>query len=123
MAHFDLSYWHATIKTYAYFREFGFFRIFFCQKSDPIMVKSHFKNTMENPFFEVPFFLDKTLQIFFYNSNYIGLCLKTAFRNNFGPWEVPKLENLHFHFHAFSGWGTSQGPKLFLKAFFTQSPI
>ena len=28
---------------------------------------------------------------------------------------MPKLENLHFHFHAFSGWGTSQGPKLFLK--------
>ena len=28
----DLSYWHATTKTYAYFGEFGFFRIFFAQK-------------------------------------------------------------------------------------------
>ena len=44
------------------------------------------------------------------------LC-KTAFGNHFGPWEVPKLENLYFHFHAFSG----RGPKLFPKAVFTQS--
>jgi hypothetical protein len=52
MATFDLSYWHATTKTYAYFREFGCFRIFFRQKSDPTMVKSHFENTMGNPFFD-----------------------------------------------------------------------
>ena len=52
MATFDLSYWHTTTKTYAYFREFGFFRIFFRQKSDPTMVKSHFENTMGNPFFD-----------------------------------------------------------------------
>ena len=37
---------------------------------------------------------------------------------DFGPWEVPKLENLHFHFPVFSGWGTSRGPKLIPKAFF-----
>ena len=41
---------------------FGLFRICFRQKSDPTMVKSHFKNTIGNSFFEVPFFLDKTLQ-------------------------------------------------------------
>ena len=52
MATLYLSYWHATTKTYAYFREFGFFRIFFRQKSDPTMVKSHFENTMGNPFFD-----------------------------------------------------------------------
>ena len=34
-------------------------------------------------------------------SNCIRLCVKTALGNNFGPWEVPKLENLYFHFHAF----------------------
>jgi hypothetical protein len=65
MAHFDLSYWHATTKTYAYFREFGFIRIFFCQKSDPTMVKSHFKNTMGNPFFEAQFFETKRSKFFF----------------------------------------------------------
>ena len=32
--------------------------------------------------------------------------------------EVPELENLHYHFHAFSGWGTSQSPKSVLKAAF-----
>ena len=43
IGHFsDLSYWHATTKTYAYFGGFGFFRVFFRQKSDPTMVKSHF---------------------------------------------------------------------------------
>ena len=72
---------------------------------------------------KAPFFLDEMLKKKVKNNNYIGLCVKTAFRNNFGPREVPKLENLNFHFHAFSGWDTSRGPKLFLKAFFTQSPI
>ena len=57
------------------------------------------------------------------NSKYIGRGVKTAFKNNFGPWEVPKQENLHFYFHTFSGWGTSGSPKLFLKAVFTQSHI
>ena len=28
---------------------------------------------------------------------------------------------MHFHFHVFSGWGTFQGPKLNLKAFFSSS--
>ena len=46
-----------------------------------------------------------------------------AFKTNFGPRDVPKLENLHFHFYAFSGWATFRGPKLFLKAVFTQIPI
>ena len=50
--------------------------------------------------------------------NYRGLYEKNAFINSFGPWEVPELENLHFHFRAFSGWGTSRGPKSVLKAVF-----
>ena len=41
-----------------------------------------------------------------------GLCvnIRTAGNNRLAG-------NLHYHFHAFSGWGTSRGPKLFLKAF------
>ena len=62
---------------------------------------------MGNPIFEEQFFKTKTLQIFLKNSKYIALCVKTAFRNNFGPLKVPKLENPHFHFHVFSGWGSS----------------
>ena len=38
----------------------------------------------------------------------MALYQKTAFKTTFGPWEVPKLENLHFHIHAFSDWDTSQ---------------
>ena len=30
---------------------------------------------------------------------------------------MPKLENMHFHFHAFSGWGTSKVKNLFLMQF------
>ena len=52
------------------------------------------------------------------NRKYIRLYEKNAFGFNFGPREVPKLENMHFHFHAFSGWGTSRGPKLNPKAVF-----
>ena len=59
MALFDLSYWHASTKTYAYFGGFGFFRIFFCQKSDPTMVKSQFQNAMGNQIFEAQFFKTK----------------------------------------------------------------
>ena len=61
--------------------------------------------------------------LFFFISYSIGLCVKTAFGNNFGPREVPKLKNLHIHFLAFSGWGTSRCPKLFPKAVFTPSLI
>ena len=35
---------------------------------------------------------------------------------NFGPWEVPKLENLNFHIHALSGLCTFQGSPSILKA-------
>ena len=52
------------------------------------------------------------------NSNYIALYQKTAFETDFGPREIPKLENLPFHFHAFSGWGTSQSPNSVLEAVF-----
>ena len=44
---------------------------------------------------------------------------ETAFRFDFGPCKVPQPENMHFNSHAFSGWGTSRGPKLNLKAFFS----
>ena len=50
MAPFDLSYLHATTKTQAYFGVFGFLKKM--PKSDPTMVKSHFKNTTENPIFK-----------------------------------------------------------------------
>ena len=46
------------------------------------------------------------------NINYIGLYGTTTFGNDFKPQEV----HLHFYFHAFSGWGTSQGPKSIPKA-------
>ena len=52
------------------------------------------------------------------NCNYIALHLKSAFKTDFGPREVPELENLHFHFHVFSGWGTSKSPKSVLKEVF-----
>ena len=53
------------------------------------------------------------------NINYIVLYGKTAFKLDFGNCEVPQPENMHFHFHAFSDWGTSRGPKLILKAVFS----
>ena len=58
-----------------------------------------------------------------YKCNYIVLYEKNAFRFHLGPREVPQPENMHFHFHAFSGWGTSHGPKFILKAFFLLSTI
>ena len=46
------------------------------------------------------------------NSSFIVLYEKTALRFDFGPRKVPQPENMHFHFHALSGWGTFQGQKL-----------
>ena len=52
------------------------------------------------------------------NSNNIALHLKTALKTDFGLWEVPELENMQFHFHAFSSGGTFHGPKsVFLNGF------
>ena len=120
---FDLSYWHATTKTYAYFGVFGFFRIIFFAKKVTLPWSNHiFEIQWEIHFLKRPFSRQNAPKKF-QNNNCIGLCVKTAFENNFGPPAVPKLENLHFQCHAFSGWGTSQGPKLFPKAFITQSPI
>ena len=56
------------------------------------------------------------------NSIYITLYDKTAFGTEFGLREAPKMENLHFHFHAFSGWGTSRGSKSVLKEFSKHQP-
>ena len=53
--------------------------------------------------------LDEMLNFFFRTVICIALYEKTAFKTDFGPREVPKLENLHFH--AFSGWYTYQSPK------------
>ena len=64
-------------------------------------------------------FLNIDRNAIFFNSNYIALYEKTAFKTDFGPREVSELENLHFHFHAFSGWGTSRSPKSVLKAVFS----
>ena len=110
-----LAYYHQNL---CIFFMFGFFRTFFCQKNCPTMVESHFKNTMENQLFEAPFFLDKTLQKIFQKCKYIGLCLRTAFGNNFGPWKVPKPENTCQLKCKFSSLGTSQGQSVF-----AQSPI
>ena len=52
------------------------------------------------------------------NINYIELYQKAALKTSFGLQEVPELENIHFHFHAFSSWGTSRGRKSVFKAFF-----
>ena len=50
--------------------------------------------------------------------NYIELYEKTDFGFNFGPWDVPKLENMHFHSHAISRWSTSWGQQSNQKAIF-----
>ena len=53
-------------------------------------------------------FWNKMLPIFF------RTVIQTATRIDFRHWEVNKLEIMHFLSHAFSDWGTYQGPKLFL---------
>ena len=42
----------------------AFSEFFFRLKSDPIIVKSHFLDTMGNPFFKAPFFLRTAPQNF-----------------------------------------------------------
>ena len=50
-------------------------------------------------------------------SNYIRLYEKTAFKNDFVPREGSEPENLHFLFHAFSCWGTSEVQNCYRKQF------
>ena len=60
-----------------------------------------FLNTINDPFLFYFNFLAKMLCKLFKLYYHIGLKRKTAFRFNFGPWEVPNLENVQFYFHAF----------------------
>ena len=48
---------------------------------------------------------------------------KPFFETDFGPREVPKLENLNFHFNPFFGWGTYRRPKSVLKTDFPVPPF
>ena len=99
-----------------------------CQKRYPSPVKSHFESTMGNSFLKLDFLrIHNSLCCF--NSNYIRV-IKTnnnkkhkKLKNHFKPLEVPKLENLHFHFQAGYGWGTSQGRKFIPKTIFKLSVI
>ena len=92
---------------------------FFCQKKYPTLIKSHFENTMRNPFFQTPFFLDDTPPPNKLTIVIIQKLIKKLFTESiFAPREVPKLENLQFHFHAFSGCGTSRGQKFIVQTVF-----
>ena len=52
---------------------------------------------MINPVFGIQILKEKRRRK---KKKYLRPNLKTAFGINFGPWEVPKVENLHFHIHA-----------------------
>ena len=56
MALFDLSYWHATAETYAYFGVFDFFRPSF---GKIVTLPCLWSNIMGNPIFEAQFFKTK----------------------------------------------------------------
>ena len=81
----------------------AFLDFFFSKKRNSTIFKSHFKNTMENKFFKTKFFEMKRFTKKNKN-NYLRVDKEIAFKTNFGPRKVPKLENLHFHFHAFLIW-------------------
>ena len=78
---------------------------------------------MENPFFKAPFFKTKCSNKIFENSNYIGLCVKTAFGNNSGPWEVPKPEKHESESAGFLVWAIPAVQNCFRKQFYTKSYI
>ena len=69
------------------------FSEFFFVKKVTLPLSNHiFKIQWEINFFKRHFF-DEMLHTFFLNSNYMGLCVKTAFKNNFGLPEVPQPES------------------------------
>ena len=69
------------------------FSEFFLPKKVTLPWSNHIlKIQWDIPFFEAPSFCTKR-SIFLKNSNYKGLCVKTAFKNNFGLQEVPQPEN------------------------------
>ena len=125
MTPFDWSFWHGTTKTYTYFAlgRLAFSEFFSRPKSDPTMFKSHFLNTMGNPILNAPFFKTKRSTKKKLYSNYIGLCVKTAFTNNFGPREVPKLENCTFTFMHFLVGALPEVQNCFWKLFLHKVPF
>ena len=79
---------------------FGFFKNK-CQKIYPTLVKSFLKITIGNEFLEGNFF-DRNMDNLFFLIVIIKALIKIAFKIDFGPQEVPKLEIMPFHYH-FSG--------------------
>ena len=84
-----------------------------CQKKT-LPQSNHIFKIQEKSIFLNAIFIEKKIIV----SNYVGLDLKPAFGINFGPQEVPKPENLLLHFHAYSGWSTSRGPKMYSESSF-----
>ena len=74
---------------------------------------------MKNPFFDFVKSRPTHSKKSFFNSNYIVLYKKTAFRFVFGPCKVPQPENMHFHFLAFSDWACPKVQNWFWKHCFT----
>ena len=71
---------------------FGFFRKNFVNKYIPPH-PNHFLKIQWEIHFLNAIFLQQNAPNFFWNSNYIALYQKTAFRFDPGPWEVPEPEN------------------------------
>ena len=69
---------------------------------------------MENQFFETLFFLPKFFKKIL-EFNYTELNNKNCVWNKFWTLGSGQTRNMHFHFHAFSGWGTCQSPELIKK--------
>ena len=73
----DLSYWHATTKTCAYFRGFGVFRIFFPEKKVTLPCSNHiFKIQWEIHFLKRYFLRQNAPKKNLEQKSYRTLCLK-----------------------------------------------
>ena len=64
MAPFDLSYWHATTKTYAYFGEFGSFKNKISPKKWPYLSQITFLKYNGKSIFLSAIFKNETLNFF-----------------------------------------------------------
>ena len=99
MAPFDLSYWHATTKTYAYFREFGFFRIFLLSKKWPYHGSITFWKYNGKSIFWLFKILTEMLQKKFFEQKYGHSHFKSALKINFRLREVVKKK---IHVYAYT---------------------
>ena len=100
MAPFDLSYWHATTKTFSYFGEFGFFRIFFLPEKWPYLGQITFWKYNGKSIFDF-LITDRNASNKKFRIEIWTFSFQICFKNQFSTWGSGQTENTRIRVYVY----------------------